>query len=95
MINRRGLLSLIGLAPIAAPAIASAPAVRLASGGYVHGVAGSLLVGEAAGVLLPPSDIMTMEIDPDRVSRAIQRGLSRLNIPVVDETLGFVDGDGI
>lgn len=97
MINRRSLLSLIGLAPIAAPALAVAPVARFASGGYVGPLMQPYVFGEGSAFLVP-GEMMVMRMDPGEISRAFQRELDRLNVSVkLTEMLDhrFVDGDGI
>ncbi|WP_100962642.1 hypothetical protein [Bosea sp. FBZP-16] len=81
--NRRSLLRLIGLAPVAVPAIASAAPAAAASN---HSVAYRRMVfGEWRQ--FAPAELETLRV---YVGETIH-----LDLPVVAEGVGFQDGDGI
>lgn len=79
--NRRSLLKLLGLAPLAAPAASAMPA-RMASGGYVG-------LSETLMPLRPMSVVISDEIHEIRAMPF------RLDLTIASRSPGFVDGDGI
>jgi hypothetical protein len=94
--NRRALLTLIGIAPVASLAPAQAMSgVRFAAGGYVRGesyVVGELLTSEYPKVL---REALRVEVDEGEIARNVRAELARHGLFGHFDRPGFTDGDGI
>lgn len=94
--NRRSLLALIGLAPVASVApVQALSGARFAAGGLVRGE--SYIVGQAASELAMPlrGEILTVNIDEGEIARAVRAQLARHGLFDQIDGPGFYDGDGI
>ena len=94
--NRRSLLAMLGLAPVAScapmPALADR---RFATGGWVKGK--SYALGQAAILTTPPlqGEVLRVQVDEGMISRAIRTELAKHGLHTDAGHLGFTDGAGI
>lgn len=104
--NRRNLLRLLGLAPIAIPSIAAAAPTGTASSVSVGRMAKPFLIGEVPGESVLPGRIAARQLTASKIRANAIRCSEIAEAPVTLDCLtfarpsrrpspGFFDGDGI